>query len=241
MANPSPLPGRVANNQDSASNMDSTDNHGDLDGVDLIQRAWERERPGTPAASIGVITRIWRIGKLLADERRRTLARLGIDAATLDLLSTLRRAGPPYRLTASAVAAQSLVSVGAISQRVARAEREGLVRRERSDADGRLSYVTLTAAGHALIERSVDGLLRHEEALLSALTGEQRGQLSEQLKVLLASLSPYPGHLSNERRGDPPALPCTPRLWHRARYERGVAEPGLRRAAGRGRGAHRAV
>src|SRR5690242_11643179 len=65
--------------------------------------------------------------------------------------------------------------------------------------------------------------------------------LSEQLKVLLASLSPYPGHLSNERRGDPPALPSVPRLWHRARYERGVAEPGLRRAAGRSRGAHRAV
>lgn len=48
-----------------------------------------------------------------------------------------------------------------------RAEREGLVRRERSDADGRLSYVTLTPAGHALIERSMDGLLRREEALLS--------------------------------------------------------------------------
>lgn len=232
MADPSPLSGRAASNQDSNS---------DLDSVDLIQRAWERERPGTPAASIGVITRIWRIGKLLADERRRTLGRLGIDAATLDLLSTLRRAGPPYRLTASAVAAQSLVSAGAISQRVARAEREGLVRRERSGADGRLRCVTLTAAGHALVERSVDGLLRHEEALLSALTAEQRGQLSGQLKVLLASLSPYPGHLSNERRGYPPALPCTPRLWHRARYERGVAEPGLRRAEGRSRGAHRAV
>src|SRR6476660_438788 len=50
--------------------------------------------------------------------------------------------------------------------RAARAERAGLVRRARSDADGRLSYVTLTPAGHALVERSVDGLLRHEEALL---------------------------------------------------------------------------
>jgi len=50
-----------------------------------------RKRPGTPAGSIGVITRIWRIGKLLADDRRRTLAGLGIDAAPLDLLSTLRR------------------------------------------------------------------------------------------------------------------------------------------------------
>lgn len=156
--------------------------------MDRIQHAWERERPGTPAGSIGVITRIWRTGKLLSDERRRTLGRLGIDAATLDLLSTLRRAGPPYRLPAGTVAELSLVSAGAISQRVARAEREGLVRRERSPADGRLSYITLTAEGHALIERSVDGLLRHEEALLSGLTAAQREDLSALLRILLASL-----------------------------------------------------
>jgi DNA-binding MarR family transcriptional regulator len=169
----------------------------EVDGVDLIQQAWERERPGTPAGSIGVITRIWRIGKLLADERRRTLARLGIDAATLDLLSTLRRAGRPYRLTAGAIAELSLVSAGAISQRVSRAEREGLVRRERSPADGRLSYVTLTAAGQALIERSVDELLHHEEALLSGLTAAQREDLAALLRVLLGDLSGLENTQSN--------------------------------------------
>jgi DNA-binding MarR family transcriptional regulator len=162
------------------------------DGADRIQQAWERERPGTPAASIGVITRIWWIGKLLADDRRKTLARLGIDAATLDLLSTLRRAGQPYRLTAGAIADLTLVSAGAISQRVARAEREGLVRRERSASDGRLSYVTLTGEGHALIERSVDDLLSHEESLLSALTPTQRDTLSALLRLLLAALTPHP-------------------------------------------------
>src|SRR5689334_22093409 len=123
MADLSPLPGRAASNQGSP---------GDLDSVDLIQRAWERERPGTPAASIGVITRIWRIGKLLADERRRTLARLGIDAATLDLLSTLRRAGAPYRMTPAELKEACLVSAGAISQRVARAEAAELVRASRT-------------------------------------------------------------------------------------------------------------
>jgi DNA-binding MarR family transcriptional regulator len=159
------------------------------DDVDGIQQAWEHERPGTPAASIGVITRIWRAGKLLADERRRTLARLGIDAATLDLLSTLRRAGPLYRLTVGAIADRTLVSAGAISQRIARAERAGLVTRERAGADGRLTYVTLTPEGHALIERSVDDLLRYEESLLAALTQAQRDDLSALLRVLLASLT----------------------------------------------------
>jgi DNA-binding MarR family transcriptional regulator len=158
------------------------------DVADLIQQAWESERPGTPAGSIGVITRIWRIGKLLSDDRRRTLARLGVDAATLDLLSTLRRSGTPYRLTAGALAELTLVSAGAISQRVARAERAGLVVRERAAQDGRVTYVRLTAEGHALTERTVDGLLTHEDALLSALTSDQRGQLADLLRLLLASL-----------------------------------------------------
>ena len=110
--------------------------------------------------------------------------------AALDRCPPCARAGPPYRLTAGAVAELSLVSAGAISQRVARAEREGLVRRERSGTDGRLSYVALTAAGHALIERSVDGLLRHEEALLAPLAEDQREDLAAQLKTLLAHLGP---------------------------------------------------
>ena len=64
------------------------------DGTDRIQAAWRRELPEVPVGSIGVITRVWRLGQLLADDRRRTLDRLGIDNPTLDLLSTLRRSGP---------------------------------------------------------------------------------------------------------------------------------------------------
>jgi DNA-binding MarR family transcriptional regulator len=166
------------------------------DDVDGIQQAWLRERPGTPVASIGVVTRIWRIGKLLEDDRRRTMARLGIDAPTRDLLSTLRRAGPPYRLTPGELARATLVSPGAVSQRLTRAEAQGLVRRHRAGPDGRSVTVELTEAGHALIERTVDDLLRHEETLLDGLSPDQRTQLTDLLRVLLADLS--------ERTTEPP-------------------------------------
>lgn len=163
------------------------------DGVDRIQRAWLRERPGTPVASIGVITRIWRIGKLLDDDRRRTMARLGIDAPTRDLLTTLRRAGPPYRLTPSEIARSALVSVGAISQRLARAEAQGLVLRRRDRLDGRSVTVELTAEGHSVVERTVDDLLRHEETLLTALDADQRDRLADLLRILLADLTSRTG------------------------------------------------
>lgn len=184
------------------------------DDVDHIQRAWATERPDTPVESIGVITRIWRIAKILGDERRRTLTRLGIDSATLDLLSTLRRAGRPYRLPAGELARQSLVSAGAISQRVARAERDGLVHRQRAGQDGRAVVVGLTSAGNRLLDRTVDELLNHEQSLIAALTAAQRGQLSDLLRVLLADLT--------ARSGVPPA--------HRSPVDRGrAARPAGRR------------
>ena len=161
--------------------------HGE-DGVDRIQAAWQRERPDMPVESIGVITRIWRIAKLLEDQRRRSDARAGVDAATRDLLSTLRRSGPPYRLAAGEIARQSLVSAGAISQRVARAEQRGLVVRTRGQ-DGRTVQVELTDAGHALVQDHVEVLLRHEETLLSSLSAEQREQLTGLLRVLLGDLT----------------------------------------------------
>ncbi|AEG43489.1 MarR family winged helix-turn-helix transcriptional regulator [Isoptericola variabilis] len=153
-----------------------------------IAAAWERELPGVPTASIGVVTPLWRVAKLLADERRRTLVRLGVDAATLDLLSTLRRSGEPWTLTTRELAAQCLVTAGAVSQRVARAERDGLVSRAPSDAGPRAVAVTLTTAGHATVERVVRELLAHEEGLLAPLSHAERAELARALEELLRSL-----------------------------------------------------
>jgi DNA-binding MarR family transcriptional regulator len=159
------------------------------DVVDRIQEAWRRERPGMPVQSIGVLTRIRLLAKLLEDDHRRVMAGLGVDPATRDLLSALRRVGPPYRAAPNELARATLVSAGAISQRVARAEREGLVRRRRSDEDGRGVLVELTSAGHEVIERTVDALLAHERELLRALDFEQQGQLATLLRELLVDLA----------------------------------------------------
>ena len=153
-----------------------------------IAAAWERELPGVPTSSIEVVTPLWRAAKLLADERRRTLARLGVDGATLDLLSTLRRAGDPWTLTTRELAAQTLVTAGAVSQRVARAERDGLVTRTGSDAGRRAVAVSLTARGHEVVERVVRELLAHEQGLLGDLAEDDRHRLGDLLTRLLDAL-----------------------------------------------------
>lgn len=154
-----------------------------------IATAWQRELPGVGTESIEVITPLWQAAKLLADDRRSTLRRLGIDAATLDLLSTLRRSGSPYVLTTRELAAQCLVTAGAISQRLARAEGAGYVRRARSgDADQGVS-VTLTAKGSAMLDPVVTDLLDHERDVIAVLSDDERAQLGRILSKLVVSLA----------------------------------------------------
>lgn len=153
-----------------------------------IADAWERELPGVRTDSIRIITPVWRIAKLLADDRRRTLAELGVDPSTLDLLSVIRRAGPPYELTTREITRRTLVTAGAVSQRVARAEEAGLVERAPSTASRRAVAVKLTDAGHQLIEATVRRLLDHEAELVDDLTRTERTALTKLLAKLEESL-----------------------------------------------------
>ncbi|MCF6522177.1 MarR family winged helix-turn-helix transcriptional regulator [Streptomyces sp. JJ36] len=152
-----------------------------------IAAAWRRERPGVPTESVEIVTPLWWLGKLFADDRNRVLRDAGIDAATLDLLSVLRRSGPPYALGTRELARRTLVTAGAISQRVARAERDGLV--SRAPGPGRRAVqVSLTAAGHALVERSVDAVLGREARLVAGLSEEERTALAGLLDKLFTDV-----------------------------------------------------
>lgn len=154
-----------------------------------IAAAWQRERPGLPVSSIEIVTPIWRLAKLMADDRRRVLHACGVDPATLDLVSVLRRAGPPYRLTTREIARRALVTAGAVSQRISRAERDGLVARAPAADGSRSVTVTLTPAGHALTERVVDQVLRREAYLTDGLPLSDRPVLAGLLDRLLAEVS----------------------------------------------------
>ncbi|WP_017594862.1 MarR family winged helix-turn-helix transcriptional regulator [Nocardiopsis potens] len=155
------------------------------DPVGEIAEAWRRELPEVPVGSIGVITPIWQLAKLFGDDRRRTLARDGVDVATLDLVSVLRRSGPPYTLTTAELGRRSMVTAGAVSQRVARAERAGLVERRPGEGRPRSVLVSLTEEGHRLTEETVGGLLHREDELLGGLTAEERDRLAGLLDRLL--------------------------------------------------------
>jgi hypothetical protein len=78
----------------------------------------------------------------------------------------------------------------AVSQRVARAERDGLVRRAPGTTGRRAVAVSLTAEGHTLVERSVDAVLGREATLVSGLSDREGAFLAGALDRLIGRRAP---------------------------------------------------
>src|SRR3569833_3186257 len=121
----------------------------------VILQLWAQERPDLDCSPMGVIGRISQLQREVFLAQRATFARHGLDAPSFDVLAALRRAGPPYQLTPTALMRTALVTSGAITPRLDRLEEKGLITRGRSAADGRAVVVPLSAAGR----RALDGAL----------------------------------------------------------------------------------
>lgn len=160
------------------------------DHVDRIVEQWARERPDLDASPMGVIGRVARASRHLDLRLEETFRRSGLNAGAFDVLAALRRAGPPYRLSPTALFGSLMLSSGAMTNRIDRLERAGLVARMPDPADRRSVLVELTRAGLDRIDRAVGEHLANEERLLAGLTGRERAELARLLRKLLLSLEP---------------------------------------------------
>jgi DNA-binding MarR family transcriptional regulator len=158
------------------------------DHVDLVLGQWHAQRPDLDVSPMAVIGRLGRLARLMDVELGKTFASHGLDRASFDVLATLRRSAPPHRLTPTELMRASMVTSGAVTQRLDRLEARGLVARTPNEHDGRGVVVALTDAGHELIDRVLPDHLATENRLLSALSKRERAALADTLKQVLESL-----------------------------------------------------
>ncbi|MCW3845394.1 MarR family transcriptional regulator [Micromonospora yasonensis] len=158
------------------------------DHVDHVLEQWAAERADLDVSPMAVIGRLSRLVRVVNAELNRTFGAHGLDAASFDVLATLRRGGRPYRLTPSELMRDAMVTSGAVTQRLERLESRGLIARTPSTTDRRAVHVTLTAEGLALIDRVLPEHVATEHRLLAALPAAERAVLADTLRSLLESL-----------------------------------------------------
>ncbi|WP_306030623.1 MarR family winged helix-turn-helix transcriptional regulator [Stappia sp. MMSF_3263] len=158
------------------------------DHVDRLRAQWAREIPGLDTEPMAILGRARRLSLLASGGIERTFASFGLDRGEFDVISTLRRAGAPYRLTPTELYSTLMISSGGLTHRLARLEKAGLVLREKSSSDGRSLEVVLSEAGIALAEQAFRADMADEMRHLAHLTAEEREMLAGLLRKLLAGV-----------------------------------------------------
>lgn len=169
---------------------DSTATPQPLDHVARIQAEWARERPDLDVRPQGVIGRLHRLAGLLTEELCVVYRRFGLSEGEFDVLAALRRAGDPFERAPGELATHTMVTTGAMTKRIDRLERAGLVTRRRAAVDGRARVVALTPAGHDLIDRAFTEHMRNERRLLDTLSGDEAAALESLLTAWLGRAEP---------------------------------------------------
>ncbi|MGH9289048.1 MAG: MarR family winged helix-turn-helix transcriptional regulator [Acidimicrobiales bacterium] len=159
----------------------------ELDAVDRITGQWNAVRPDVDVSPIQVIGRVSRLSRLVDRRLARNFALYGIENWMYDVLATLRRSGEPYELTAGELVRQTMVTTGAVTNRIDRLEDRGLVERTRT-RDRRKVVVRLTEQGLDVVDRVVHAHLATEREILAALSPRQQGDLAGLLRTALLGL-----------------------------------------------------
>ena len=155
------------------------------DSVDRIIQAWRKHDPQLDSSSLEITGRLL----LCAGYYERTvgavLQRFGLSIADFDVLNTLRRVGDPHGSKPSDMARSSLITTGAMTSRLDRLERVGLIRRAPDPTDRRGVLVRLTPQGGKVARQALHDLIAANQTFLEPLTGPQQDAVAAALKHLL--------------------------------------------------------
>ena len=166
------------------------------DLVDQILAQWRRARPDLDPSPMGVVFRVKRLARLFERATARSFAAHALEPGEFSALATLRRTGPPHRMSAGRLGHELLLASGSTTNRIDRLEAAGLIRRLDDPDDRRGVLVELTALGLRRVEAAVEQHLTIERELVSALSGPQQEQLVGLLRKLVVAL--------DEPAADPP-------------------------------------
>jgi len=162
------------------------------DAIDRIVGEWYQVRPDLDPSPLALLGRLERLAGLVRRRVDAVLKPYGLAWELLDVLGTLRRAGPPFRRTPTALYRSCMLSSGAMTNRIDRLEAAGLVRRIPDPEDRRGTLVGLTARGLEVVDKAIAAVWAAQAQLVAGLTDADQEQLSTLLRTLLLTLEGPP-------------------------------------------------
>lgn len=155
------------------------------DSVDRIVQAWRRRDPQLDSSSLEVTGRLVLCASYYERAVVAVLQPFELSIADFDVLNTLRRVGDQHGSKPTDLARSALITTGAMTSRLDRLERSGLIRRMPDPADRRGVLVRLTSQGGKVARQALQELIAANQAFLEPLSGQQRESLASALKLLL--------------------------------------------------------
>ncbi|WP_344968783.1 MarR family winged helix-turn-helix transcriptional regulator [Streptosporangium fragile] len=156
------------------------------DIVARVMRQWQRIHPELDTAPMAVIGRLNRCFLLIQQATDAPLRRHGLTRPEFDVLGALRRLD--RELTPGEIARETFASGAAVTKRLRLLEERGLVTRRPDDRDRRVSHLSLTDEGRALMDRILPEQVSYDGSLLAGLDEERRRELADLLGELLLRL-----------------------------------------------------
>ena len=170
--------------------MKKTEERDHVDG--WLENAWLQDIPNLDLEVEGIVDRMNGLTRRFKRSLEDVIAEHDLTWEEWDVLGALRRAGPPFRRSAGELAKLSELSSGAMTNRLDRLEKAGLVKRLPDPDDRRGVLVELTKAGQGKWLESTGAEAAREALIATALNKSEKEQLNSLLRRLM---------LEFERRG----------------------------------------
>jgi DNA-binding MarR family transcriptional regulator len=160
--------------------------NGDRDHIDAwLEAAWLEDIPFLDLEVEGIVDRINGLNRRIRRRLNSVIAEHGLTWEEWDVLGALRQAGPPFRRSAGSLAKRTELSSGAMTNRLDRLEKAGLVRRLPDPDDRRGVLIELTDAGEKKWVETAKVQAAYENLIGAALNKREKEQLNSLLRRLM--------------------------------------------------------
>lgn len=154
--------------------------------------AWRRELPDLELRALGPMLETLELAAIVEAWQQELIAPFEVGRGEYEILSVLRRSGPPHRSSPSVLMRLVGCSSAGMAKRLRKLEARGLVVRSPDPDDGRGALVRLSSRGLELQERILKSQLSAMQSRLEGLDEDELEQIAGGVRRLCELLRGHP-------------------------------------------------